>query len=50
MTSIIKVHALSGALDESPPCYILQLDEFRFLLDCGWNETFDEGFMKELKK
>ncbi|XP_075221606.1 cleavage and polyadenylation specificity factor subunit 2 [Lycorma delicatula] len=50
MTSIIKVYTLSGAMDESPPCYILQVDEFRFLLDCGWNESFDQEFMKELKR
>lgn len=50
MTSIIKVHTLSGAMDESPPCYILQVDEFRFLLDCGWDEKFDQDFIKELKK
>uniref|UniRef100_A0A1B6EDG6 Cleavage and polyadenylation specificity factor subunit 2 n=1 Tax=Clastoptera arizonana TaxID=38151 RepID=A0A1B6EDG6_9HEMI len=50
MTSIIKVHALSGSMDESPPCYILQVDEFRILLDCGWDEKFDQDFIKELKK
>lgn len=50
MTSIIKLHALSGAMDESPPCYILQIDDFRFLLDCGWNEKFDLDFIKELKR
>lgn len=41
---------MSGAMDESPPCYILQVDEFRFLLDCGWNEKFDPDFMKELRR
>ncbi|KAK9497112.1 hypothetical protein O3M35_004488 [Rhynocoris fuscipes] len=50
MTSIVKLHALSGAMDETPPCYLLQIDEFRFLLDCGWDENFDPDFMKELKK
>lgn len=50
MTSIIKLQALSGAMDESPPCYILQIDEVRILLDCGWNENFDPDFMKELKR
>ena len=50
MTSIIKLHAISGAGDESPPCYILQVDEFRILLDCGWDETFDQDYMKELKR
>ncbi|ESO87744.1 hypothetical protein LOTGIDRAFT_219936 [Lottia gigantea] len=50
MTSIIKLHVFSGANDESPPCYLLQVDEFRFLLDCGWNENFDMSMLKELKR
>ncbi|VVC87684.1 unnamed protein product [Leptidea sinapis] len=50
MTSIIKLHCLSGAGDESPPCYILQIDEFRFLLDCGWDEKFNMDFIEELKR
>ncbi|CAG9565166.1 unnamed protein product [Danaus chrysippus] len=50
MTSIIKFHCLSGAGDESPPCYVLQVDEFKFLLDCGWDEKFDMDFIKELKR
>ncbi|RVE55260.1 hypothetical protein evm_000158 [Chilo suppressalis] len=50
MTSIIKLHCLSGAGDESPPCYVLQIDEFKILLDCGWDEKFDMDFIKELKR
>ncbi|BFZ11972.1 hypothetical protein BsWGS_15011 [Bradybaena similaris] len=50
MTSIIKLHALSGARDESPPCYLLQVDEFRFLLDCGWDEDFSMDFVKDLRR
>uniref|UniRef100_A0A6P7H978 Cleavage and polyadenylation specificity factor subunit 2 n=1 Tax=Diabrotica virgifera virgifera TaxID=50390 RepID=A0A6P7H978_DIAVI len=50
MTSIIKLQALSGAKDESPPCYILQIDEVRILLDCGWDEKFDMEFIKEIKR
>ncbi|XP_059147975.1 cleavage and polyadenylation specificity factor subunit 2-like [Physella acuta] len=50
MTSIIKLHALSGARDESPPCYMLQVDEFRFLLDCGWDEDFSMDFVKDLRR
>ncbi|XP_052756428.1 probable cleavage and polyadenylation specificity factor subunit 2 [Galleria mellonella] len=50
MTSIIKLHCLSGAGDESPPCYVLQIDEFKFLLDCGWDEKFDMNFIGELKR
>ncbi|XP_072930180.1 probable cleavage and polyadenylation specificity factor subunit 2 [Epargyreus clarus] len=50
MTSIIKLHCLSGAGDETPPCYVLQVDEFRFLLDCGWDEKFDMEFINQLKR
>ncbi|KAK7103107.1 cleavage and polyadenylation specificity factor subunit 2-like [Littorina saxatilis] len=50
MTSIIKLHVFSGAHDESPPCYLLQVDEFRFLLDCGWDEDFNMHFIKDLKR
>ncbi|KAI5746357.1 hypothetical protein M8J77_002710 [Diaphorina citri] len=50
MTSIIKMTALSGTMDESPPCYLLQVDEFKILLDCGWDEMFSMDFVKELKR
>lgn len=50
MTSIIKLQALSGAMDESHPCYLLQVDDVRILLDCGWDEKFDPEFIKEIKR
>ncbi|XP_023227191.1 cleavage and polyadenylation specificity factor subunit 2-like [Centruroides sculpturatus] len=50
MTSIIKLQAMSGVYDESPHCYLLQVDEFKFLLDCGWDESLNMAFVKELKK
>lgn len=50
MTSIIKVQALSGVMDESPPCFILQVDDVRILLDCGWDEKFNPEFVRELKR
>uniref|UniRef100_H2M7W9 Cleavage and polyadenylation specificity factor subunit 2 n=1 Tax=Oryzias latipes TaxID=8090 RepID=H2M7W9_ORYLA len=40
MTSIIKLTAVSGVQEESALCYLLQVDEFRILLDCGWDEHF----------
>ena len=49
-SSIIKLTVLSGAHDESPPCYLLQVDQFRFLLDCGWNESFNSDFADTLRK
>lgn len=51
MTSIIKLHVISGgADDESPQCYILQVDELRLLLDVGWDLNNTAQFIKEIKK
>ena len=50
MTSIIKLQAFSGVQDEGPLCYMLQVDEFRFLLDCGWDEDFRMSTIESLKK
>lgn len=51
MTSIIKFCPLSGAGGvETPPCYIMQVDEFRILLDCGWSEQCEEVYLEELKR
>ena len=50
MTSIIKFHTLSGAIDESAPCYILQIDDVRILLDCGWGEKFDMDLIRDIKR
>ncbi|XP_071079968.1 cleavage and polyadenylation specificity factor subunit 2-like [Haliotis cracherodii] len=50
MTSIIKLHVFSGSQGESPPCYMLQVDEFRFLLDCGWDEDYSMDHIRELKR
>ncbi|KAL1512753.1 hypothetical protein ABEB36_002291 [Hypothenemus hampei] len=50
MTSIIKLQVLSGAMDESPPSYLLQIDDVKILLDCGWDEKFNMEFIKEVKR
>lgn len=52
MTSIIKVSWIASSTDseEAPPCFLLQVDEYRFLLDCGWTNNFDMNFIKELKR
>jgi len=41
---------VSGGGEETPHCYLLDVDGFHFLLDCGWDSKFDMGFIKELKK
>ncbi|XP_065184481.1 cleavage and polyadenylation specificity factor subunit 2-like [Sycon ciliatum] len=50
MTSIIKLSVISGARDESPPCYLLQVDDFTFLLDCGWDGHTTDALLEPLKK
>ncbi len=48
MTSIIKFTALSGGQSDDKVdvhgvghCYILELDSFTFMLDCGWDVHFE---------
>lgn len=49
MTSIIKLKVFSGAKDEGPLCYLLQVDGDYILLDCGWDERFELKYFEELK-
>jgi cleavage and polyadenylation specificity factor subunit 2 len=39
MTSYIKFTPISGARNEDPLCYLLELDDAKILLDCGWNDA-----------
>ena len=32
-----------GADPSAPSSYLLEIDDFVFLLDCGWTERFDEA-------
>eukprot|EP00126_Sphaerothecum_destruens_P001130 Sdes_comp13233_c0_seq1m3115 len=49
MTSSIKFTALSGADDETALCYLLEIDNCKLLLDCGWNEALDPKDLELLK-
>lgn len=50
MTSYIKFTPISGAKNEDPLCYLLEIDEAKILLDCGWSDSFDEQDLVNLKK
>lgn len=50
MSSIIKFRALSGAYDDGPLCYLLQIDEYKFLIDCGWNEKCSPEILEKYKQ
>jgi cleavage and polyadenylation specificity factor subunit 2 len=50
MTSIIKFTPISGAKSEDPSCYLLEIDDFCILLDCGWDDSFDVNLLGPLKE
>jgi cleavage and polyadenylation specificity factor subunit 2 len=50
MTSYIKFTPLSGAKNEDALCYLLEIDEVKILLDCGWSDQFDTQDLLPLKK
>ena len=51
MASIIRLCPLSGgAGEETPHCYVLEVDQFTFLLDCGWDPNFSQDIVVQLKK
>ena len=56
MTSIIRLCPLSGGLSDSVDdaiaahCYLLEVDQYTFLLDCGWDSKFSPEIIQELKR
>lgn len=53
MTSIVKFEALSGAAydtEMSPPCYLLEVDDCKLLLDCGWDEHFSSSIVNRIAR
>ncbi|KAF7729866.1 cleavage and polyadenylation specificity factor subunit 2 [Apophysomyces ossiformis] len=50
MTSYIKFTPISGAKNEDALCYLLEIDEVKILLDCGWSDKFNVEDLANLKK
>ncbi|KAJ1344536.1 hypothetical protein BSLG_000060 [Batrachochytrium salamandrivorans] len=50
MSSFVKFTVLQGAHDQGPLCYLLEIDEAKLLLDCGWTETLDMAQLSALEK
>jgi cleavage and polyadenylation specificity factor subunit 2 len=50
MASYIKFTPLSGALNERGLCYLLEIDNAKILLDCGWLDSFDVNDLEHLKR
>jgi cleavage and polyadenylation specificity factor subunit 2 len=50
MGTSVQVTPLSGAYGEGPLSYLLSVDGFRFLLDCGWTDLCDPSQLQRLAK
>lgn len=50
MGTSVQVCPLSGVHSESPLCYLLSIDGFNFLVDCGWNDFFDPEQLQPLTR
>eukprot|EP00871_Galdieria_phlegrea_P000397 jgi/Galph1/1358/GphlegSOOS_G6043.1 len=50
-SSLLRLTPLYGVKTEDlAVCYLLEVDDFRILLDCGWNDRFDETLLEPLKR
>lgn len=50
MGTKVQLRPLSGTHSEAPLCYLLVVDKFNILLDCGWTDAFDVNDLQELAK
>uniref|UniRef100_A0ACD5T9Q8 Uncharacterized protein n=1 Tax=Avena sativa TaxID=4498 RepID=A0ACD5T9Q8_AVESA len=50
MGTSVQVTPLSGAYGEGPLCYLLAVDGFRFLLDCGWTDHCHPALLQPLAR
>lgn len=46
----MQVKPLCGVYNESPLSYLVSIDGFNFLLDCGWNDQFDTSLLEPLSR
>jgi cleavage and polyadenylation specificity factor subunit 2 len=50
MSSYLKFTPISGAKNSDPLCYLLEIDEVKLLLDCGWSDSFDVEELQHFKR
>ncbi|KAI3939514.1 hypothetical protein MKW92_034065 [Papaver armeniacum] len=48
MGTSVQVTPLSGVYNENPLSYLVSIDGFNILIDCGWNDAFDTSLLKPL--
>eukprot|EP00262_Sarcandra_glabra_P011101 TRINITY_DN26812_c0_g1_i1.p1 TRINITY_DN26812_c0_g1~~TRINITY_DN26812_c0_g1_i1.p1 ORF type:complete len:739 (+),score=139.59 TRINITY_DN26812_c0_g1_i1:133-2349(+) len=50
MGTSVQVTPLCGVYNENPLSYLISVDGFNFLADCGWNDFFDTAMLQPLSK
>ncbi|CAN6461692.1 unnamed protein product [Victoria cruziana] len=50
MGTSVQVTPLCGVHSENPLSYLLAIDGFNFLVDCGWNDFFDVDLLQPLSR
>ncbi|XP_050251747.1 cleavage and polyadenylation specificity factor subunit 2 [Quercus robur] len=50
MGTSVQVSPLCGVYNENPLSYLVSIDSFNFLIDCGWNDHFDPTLLQPLSK
>ncbi|XP_052209031.1 cleavage and polyadenylation specificity factor subunit 2 isoform X2 [Diospyros lotus] len=50
MGTSVQVKPLSGVYNENPLSYVVSIDGFNFLVDCGWNDHFDPSILEPLSR
>ncbi|XP_062120405.1 cleavage and polyadenylation specificity factor subunit 2 [Humulus lupulus] len=50
MGTSVQVTPLCGVYSESPLSYLVSIDGFNFLIDCGWNDHFEPSILQPLSK
>ncbi|KAG7014767.1 Cleavage and polyadenylation specificity factor subunit 2 [Cucurbita argyrosperma subsp. argyrosperma] len=50
MGTSVQVTPLCGVYNENPLSYLVSVDGFNFLIDCGWNDHFDPALLQPLSR
>lgn len=50
MGTSVQVTPLCGVYNENPLSYLVSIDGFNFLVDCGWNDHFDTSLLQPLSR
>jgi cleavage and polyadenylation specificity factor subunit 2 len=50
MSSELKFTPISGAKNSDPLCYLLEIDDVKLLLDCGWSDKFDVEELQQFRR